>query len=394
MNTVINKNPHSCGAVKVGLVGFGYWGPKLMRNFSEMPEADLDWCVDRDEARLARVRASYPGVRTSQNLAEMLDSDVEAVIIATPVRTHFQLARAALLAGKHVMVEKPLAATSAEAAELVELSDMVGVTLMVGHTFVYNPAVNVLRDMVASGEIGDIYYVDSARLNLGIFQRDINVIWDLAPHDLSILMHVLQAEPIAVSASGTASITPGVHDVAYLELRFPGDILAHVHVSWLDPCKVRRVTIVGSKKMVVCDDVATEEKVRIYDKGVNRPFETDRFTEFPMSYRYGGVSIPPIPFGEPLRLQCNHFTDCILNGTRPRTDGNAGLIVVRVLEQADRSLQNGGARQHLDVSGKRSRPPAGVLGASWTASEPPVERPSAPVCNGHTGFDRSSPSRH
>jgi predicted dehydrogenase len=335
------------GKVKVGLVGFGYWGPKLMRNFSEMPGASLEWCADLDPQRLARVNEQHPAVRTTPSFEEMLRSDVGAVVVATPIRTHYRLAKAALRAGKHVMVEKPLTANSDEAAELTRLADAHGLTLMVGHTFQYNAAIRALRDIVASGEIGEVYYVDSARLNLGLFQPDINVLWDLAPHDVSILLHVLQLDPIAVSARGSASIMRGVHDVAYVEVRFPGNILAHVHLSWLDPCKVRRVTIVGSKKMVVCDDLAEVEKIRIYDKGVDRPRDTDRFSEFPLSYRYGGVNIPYIPFSEPLRTQCDHFVECIRTGARPLTDGNVGWKVVQVLEQADKSLQNGGAREGL-----------------------------------------------
>jgi len=333
--------------VKVGLVGFGYWGPKLLRNFSEMPDAALEWCADLDPQRLARVKAQHPSVHTTTSFEEMLLSDIGAVVVATPIRTHYRLAKAALLAGKHVMVEKPLTANSAEAAELTRLAAARGLTLMVGHTFQYNAAIRALRDIVSSGEIGEVYYVDSARLNLGLFQPDINVLWDLAPHDISILLHVLQLDPITVSARGSANIMPGVHDVAYVEVRFPGNVLAHVHLSWLDPCKVRRVTIVGSKKMVVCDDLADVEKIRIYDKGVDRPRDTDRFSEFPLSYRYGGVNIPYIPFSEPLRTQCDHFIDCIQTGARPLTDGNVGWKVVQVLEQADKSLQNGGARKKL-----------------------------------------------
>jgi predicted dehydrogenase len=332
---------------RVALVGFGYWGPKLARNFSEIEHAELRWVVDRDPARLARVAAAYPGIRVSTDVAAVLGDDVDAVVVATPVRTHFGLAQAALLAGKHVMVEKPLTASSAEAEQLVELAEARGLTLMVGHTFLYNAGIRALREIVASGEIGEVCYVDAARLNLGLFQKDINVLWDLAPHDVSILLYVLQSEPIAVSARGSATVTPGVHDVAYVEFRFPGDVLAHVHLSWLDPCKVRRVTIVGTKKMVVCNDVQDMEKIRIYDKGVDRPYETDQFSDFHLSYRYGEVRIPYIPFTEPLRLQCEHFLECIRTGTRPLSDGRSGLTVVRLLEKADRSLRDDGARQPL-----------------------------------------------
>jgi predicted dehydrogenase len=335
--------------VKVGLVGFGYWGPKLARNYSETPGANLAWIVDRDPNRLVKAAADYPGVRLTSDISEMLDSDVDAVVIATPIRTHYTLAKQALLAGKHVLVEKPLTSSSLEAAELSRLAETHRRALMVGHTFQYNDAIRALRDIVASGEIGDVFYVDAARLNLGLFQPDINVLWDLAPHDLSILLYVLGLDPIEVSARGSANVRPGVHDIAYVELRFPNNVLAHLHLSWLDPCKVRRVTIVGSKKMVVCNDLSDTEKIRIYDKGVNRPFDTDQFAEFHLQYRYGGVSIPWVPFREPLRVECEHFIHCIRNGERPQSDGWVGTKIVRILEQADKSLQNGGAREPVGI---------------------------------------------
>ncbi|MDP9379902.1 MAG: Gfo/Idh/MocA family oxidoreductase [Chloroflexota bacterium] len=369
-------------STKVGLVGFGYWGPKLVRNFSQMPDADLEWVVDLDPTRLARVKAQYPGVRTTSDFEEMLRSDVEAVVVATPIRTHYRLAKAALLAGKHVMVEKPLTASSAEGEELVHIAERMGLTLMVGHTFEYNAAIRTLREIVVSGELGEIHYVDAARLNLGLFQHDINVLWDLAPHDLSILMYVLQRDPVAVSARGSASVRPGIHDVAYVEVRFPDNILAHVHLSWLDPCKVRRVTIVGSKKMVVCNDVSDGEKIRIYDKGVDRTYETDKFDEFHLQYRYGGVQIPHVPFQEPLNMQCEHFVSCVRTGARPQSDGRVGLKVVRVLEQADKSLHNGGAREPLGPAyatagtGVRN---GGVLTSDFQGNRILETQ----VCNGH-----------
>jgi predicted dehydrogenase len=336
--------------VKVGVVGIGYWGPKIVRNLYELPDADLQYAVDLDSARLARVAAQYPTVRTTQSLDDLLASEVEAVVLSTPIRSHYALAKRALLAGKHVLVEKPLTANSDQALELVQLAERLGLLLMVGHTFEYNPAVRLLREIVASGEIGEIYYVDAARLNLGRFQTDINVLWDLAPHDISILLYVLQCEPTAVSARGFASVNPAVHDVAYVEARFPNRIHAHLHVSWLDPCKVRRVTIVGSKKMVVYNDVQEAEKIRIYDKGVTRPYETDRFQDFHLTYRYGDLKVPYIPHEEPLRNQCAHFLSCIQTGTSPQSDGRIGLKVVRILEQADRSLQNGGMRESVDLA--------------------------------------------
>jgi predicted dehydrogenase len=331
--------------VTFGVIGFGYWGPKLARNLSEMANTELEWVVDLDAERRERAQEQYPSAQTTSDLDEMLRSDVEAVVVATPIRTHYKVAKAALDAGKHVLVEKPLTATSEEAEQLMRIAERSGLTLMVGHTFQYHAAIRALREIVASGEIGEVCYVDMARLNLGLFQSDINVLWDLAPHDLSILLYVLQQDPITVSARGSATVTPGIHDVAYVELRFPGNILGHIHVSWLDPCKVRRVTIVGSKKMVVCNDLADVEKIRIYDKGVDRPYETDRFADFPLTYRYGDVHIPHIPFVEPLRVQLDHFVDCIRTGATPISDAKIGLKVVRILEQADRSLNDGGLRE-------------------------------------------------
>ncbi|MCC6176366.1 MAG: Gfo/Idh/MocA family oxidoreductase [Chloroflexi bacterium] len=333
--------------VRVGVVGLGYWGPKLVRNLAETPDAELSWVVDLDDSRLARIRVQYPTTRVTDDYFEMLASDVEAVVIATPIRTHYELARAALLRGKHVMVEKPLAATRVEAEELVALADRRGLTLMVGHTFIYHPAVRALRDIIERGTLGHIYYIDMARLNLGLFRNDVNVVWDLVPHDLSILLYMLRATPRHVSARGSANVNPAVHDVAYLEFVYDDAMIAHVHVSWLDPCKVRRITIVGSKKMLVFNDVDDAEKIRIYDKGVDPPFETDEFSNFHLSYRYGDVTIPFIRNEEPLQAQCRHFVECIQTGTRPDTDGMDGLRVVSILEQADRSLRQHGERISL-----------------------------------------------
>jgi predicted dehydrogenase len=267
-----------------------------------------------------------------------------------------------MLAGKHVMVEKPLTASVAEAEDLVRLAEARDLRLMVGHTFEYNPAIRALREIVAGGEIGDVYYVHTARLNLGLCRTDINVLWDLAPHDLSILRYVLGCDPVAVSARGGASVTPGVHDVAYLELRFPGDVLAHVHVSWLDPCKVRRVTVAGSRKMVVCDDLEQVEKIRIYDKRVERPSNDGDGPLGGFTYWDGGAVAPDVPAVEPLRIQCQQFIDCIRLGFAPQSDGRSGLNVVRILERADASLRNGGLRESL--------PPFTFAANRWPNDEP------------------------
>lgn len=329
--------------INIGVLGAGYWGPKHIRNFSELPGSRVEMVSDLGEARLAQVREQHRSVRTTRNYREMFDDpSVDAVVIATPVSTHFRFASEALQAGKHVLIEKPIAGSSAEAEQLIRFARINKRVLMVGHTFLYNPAVRALRDLVQSGELGDIYYVHSQRLNLGLFQRDINVIWDLAPHDISILMYVLGCDPLHVSARGTSYVQPGIEDVAHIDLHFPERVRASVHVSWLDPKKVRELTVVGSKKMAVYDDVETLEKIRVYDKGVDRPPETDSFGEFQLSYRYGEIAIPHLPSTEPLRLECQHFLDCIESGSTPRSDGNQGLTVVQALEAAQVSLRGGG----------------------------------------------------
>jgi predicted dehydrogenase len=289
--------------VGIGVIGAGYWGPKHIRNFSSLPDANLCGVADSDPSRLAVLRAQYPQLTlTSDYRVLLLLPALDAVVIATPVRTHVRLAREALLAGKHVLVEKPLAASESEAQELVDLARASGRVLMVGHTFLYHPAVRMLRDLVQQGELGDIYYVHAQRLNLGLFQRDINVVWDLAPHDISILMYVLGMEPTAASARGYSHVQPSIPDVAHVDLLFPNGVHASIHVSWLDPKKVRRTTIVGSRKMVVYDDVQTLEKVRIYDKGVDAPPHTSGFGEFQLSYRYGNITIPHLRSDEPLQI--------------------------------------------------------------------------------------------
>ncbi len=341
-------HPGTSSTINVGVIGCGYWGPNLIRNFHEIPGARVPVVADLREDRLAHIKTMYPEVAITSDYRELLSPSVDAVIVATGVSSHYELARACLLHGKHVLVEKPLTTRSREAAELVELAERQSRILMVGHTFEYNPAVELLRDLVQSGEIGDVYYVNASRLNLGIFQKDINVVWDLAPHDISILLYVLGRQPMSVSARGSHFVQPGIHDVAYLTLHFPDHIFAHVHVSWLDPCKMRRITVVGSKKMVVYDDVESLEKIRIYDKGVNVLPHTDTFGDFQLSYRYGDISVPYIPLTEPLKIECTHFVECIREGKRPRSDGVAGFNVVRILEVAEKSLLNGGMAELLN----------------------------------------------
>lgn len=334
-------------SVRVGVIGCGYWGPKLIRNFAELPQAELVAISDLRKDRLKEMHAAYPDAELFSDYRQMLESDIDAVAIVTPVSSHFRIASDCLSQGKHVLVEKPLVSSSEQGEALIELAERGGLVLMVGHTFEHNPAVEVLRELVLSEELGEVYYVNATRVNLGIFQKDINVMWDLAPHDLSILLYVLGVPPDAVSAKGSAFVQPGVHDVAYLTLRFPKGIMAHVHVSWLDPCKVRAITVVGSKKMVVYDDVEPLEKIRIYDKGVVIPTDSSSFGEFQLSYRYGNISIPYIPLVEPLKVECSHFLDCILHGLCPKSNGHVGLRVVRILETAQKSISNGGMEERI-----------------------------------------------
>ena len=333
--------------LKVGVIGLGYWGPKLARNFHELPGAELAWGSDLDQSRLDHIRGLYPEVHTTRNYREVLASDVDAVCIATPVRTHYSLAMEALQAGKHVFVEKPLAACVRQAEEIIEEGDRRRRTVMVGHTFVYNPAVVAMKEIIASGQLGEIYYINSTRVNLGLFQSDINVAWDLAPHDISILLFALGMEPVTVSARGGVYVqrSKGLHDVAYLSLYFPNGVLADIRVSWLDPCKIRRYTVVGSQKMLVYDDVEPDNKIVIYDKGVDKPPYSDTEAEFQLSYRNGEAVPYPLNWVEPLRVECQQFLDCIRQGVEPRSGGRNALQVIKVLEAAQCSLLNGGTKE-------------------------------------------------
>ncbi len=309
--------------VKIGVMGCGYWGSKHIRNFHELPDADLAVVCDLNPERREQIKGMYPNLAVTDSYSDFLDSDVDGIVIATPPLTHYALAREALSRGKHVLVEKPLTTSSYEASHLVILAEERERILMVGHTYEYNPAVEFLKEYIQSGELGDLYYIDSARLNLGAFQRDVDVVWDLAPHDLSMFRYILGQEPLSVSARGAAHINPKICEVAYVELKFPDNVLAHVHLSWLDPRKVRRMTIVGSKKMAVFDDMSDSDRIRIYNSGVSVNADGQDFRYPPVSYRHGEVFIPHIPPAEPLTLECQHFVDSIRDGTTPRSDGRA-----------------------------------------------------------------------
>jgi predicted dehydrogenase len=338
----------------VGLIGYGYWGPNLLRNYMELPTAKVKWVCDPLEERLEKAATRYPSVQRTTDLRMVLDDpEVDAVVIATPISTHHEIAMEALRAGKHVFVEKPMAMTVAECDEMCEAADTRGLTLMVGHTFVYSPPVRTVKTILDSGELGEVRFVTCSRVNLGLHRKDVSVVWDLAPHDLSILAYWLGETPLSVQAMGRSCIANGIPDVAFLNVRYSSGIIAELEVSWLSPVKLRRTVIVGSKKMLMYDDTESVEKVKIFDQGVDfRDPET--FGEFQLSYRTGGIYSPKIDSTEPLYAEASHFTDCVANGTAPLTDGLSGRSVVAALEAAQESL-DGGVRTALERRGRVER---------------------------------------
>jgi predicted dehydrogenase len=330
--------------IKVGVVGCGYWGPNLVRNFRSLPDCSLKVMCDISKDRLKHLTTLYPEVKGETNYEQMLSgAGLDAVVVATSVKLHFPMAKAALLAGKHVMIEKPMASSSEQCAELVSVARSQGLVLMVGHTFLYSPAVRKIKEIVDRGDLGDIRYICARRLNLGLFQKDINVAWDLAPHDISIILHFLEETPTSVNCRGSAHVTPGIEDVTSMSLTFPKDRSAIIHSSWLDPRKVREMTIVGSKRMIVYDDVAQQEKIRIFDARVERPPHYDTFAEFHYAYHYGDTYAPYIKQEEPLKSECQHFLECIQHGKQPLTHGGQGLELVKILEASSESLRRGGS---------------------------------------------------
>ena len=340
--------------MRLAVIGCGYWGPNLVRTFVEMPEASLQAVVDRDPSRLEHVGLRYPHIPLlTDDFRAIFDIDVDAVVVSTPPETHFAIVRVCLEHGLDVLVEKPLATTSQEAAQLVDIARARDRVLMVGHIGAYNPAVQALATMIESGDLGDVAYIDAVRGGLGLFHSTLNVIWDLAPHDISILMHLLGESPSSVSAKGVACVEASIEDVAYVALRFPSGVLAHVRLSWLDPCKARRITVVGRKKMVVYDDLENLEKLKVYDKRVDAVRRTDTFGDHQFAYHYGSVVSPYIHHDEPLRLECLHFVDCVEQRKRPLTDGENGLAVVRVIQAAQQSLREGGVDVAVETDDSR-----------------------------------------
>jgi predicted dehydrogenase len=335
----------------VGVIGCGYWGPNLLRNFNQLPDARVKYCCDLSEERLKHMKSLYPHLVATKDMNDLIeDSEVDAVVVATPVSTHYPIAKACLEGGKHVLLEKPLTQSIAEAEDLVKIADKRKKVLFVGHTFVYSAAVEKMKELVKAGELGEIYYVSSVRVNLGLFQEDINVIWDLAPHDISIMNYIFDSDPLTVTTFARSYIQPGIEDVAFLILQYPGGTVAHIQVSWLDPNKIRKTTLVGSKKMLVYDDTSMLEKIRVYDKGVDVLPHYDTFGEFQLSYRFGDIIVPKIKEVEPLKKECGHFMDCAVHGTSPKSSGRAGLSVVKVVERACESAKLGGAPLPLDLT--------------------------------------------
>jgi predicted dehydrogenase len=330
--------------IKVGVVGCGYWGPNLIRNLQQSPECQLKLVCDMNEKRLSHMRRLYPDLATTSRFEDLLNgADIDAVVIATPVRLHYEMARACLSAGKHVFIEKPMARSVAEAEELVAFAEHQGLVLMVGHTFLFSPAVRRMKEIIDAGDIGQLQYVSAHRLNLGLFQKDINVTWDLAPHDISIVLHLLDELPVSVSCQGSSHVTRGIEDVTMMYLTFAKNRCAFIHNSWLDPKKVRQMTVVGSQRMIVYDDTEPLEKLKIYDARVEVPPHYDTFAEFTYSYHYGDAYVPYIKQDEPLKLECQHFLECIREGCTPITGGRLGLDVVRILEASGESLRQQGA---------------------------------------------------
>lgn len=347
-------------SINIGVVGCGYWGPNLVRNFRALPDCRVTTICDVSRDRLQHLKSLYPEIEGETNFENLLnDTTLQAIVVATSVKHHFPMARSSILAGKHTFIEKPFASSVAQCEELIALAQKQGVVLMVGHTFLYSPAIRKIKEIVANGDIGTIRYISARRLNLGLFQKDINVAWDLAPHDISIILHIMDESPISINCRGAAHITPGIEDVTSMSLEFSEQKSAIIQSSWLDPKKVREMTIIGSDRMIVYDDVAPQEKIKIFDVRVERPPHYDTFAEFHYAYHYGDMYSPYIKQDEPLKTECQHFLDCIRTGQTPLTDGLKGLEVVRILEASTASLRLQGAPIKLTPAAKtkRAEPP-------------------------------------
>lgn len=334
--------------IKIGVVGLGYWGPNLARNFDALPDSELKYCCDAKQENLDKHRLKYPEAIFTPNFDDLISDDgLDAVVVATHVPSHFELTERALKAGKDVFVEKPISLSPGEALTLKRIAEADGRVLMVGHLLQYHPAVDKLKSLLGEGVLGDLFYIYTTRVNLGQVRSNENALWSLGPHDVSVIIHLIGEQPIEVSARGESYIQGGIEDVVFVDMKFANKVMAHMQMSWLDPHKMRKITLVGSEKMVVFDDMSTDEKIRLYDKGVYKPdFET--YGEY-ISLRFGDIHIPKINSSEPLKIECQHFLDCIKNRTKPISDADCGLKVVRVLEAAQRSLDTGGESIPLET---------------------------------------------
>lgn len=333
--------PRKTDVIRIGVIGYGYWGPNIVRNFHGQERSQVVCVCDRSEKSLQRVKQAYPGMHVSNDANEILISpDIDAVAIVTPVWTHYELAKAALENGKHVFVEKPFTATAAQAEELIELAERKNLQIMVDHTFLFTGAVRRIKQFIDDGTLGKLYYYDSTRVNLGLFQHDVNVIWDLAPHDLSIMDYLITEKPEAVVATGQGHLN-GLANIAFLTLYYPNSVIGHLNVNWLSPVKVRTTLIGGEKKMLVWDDIEVDEKIKLYDKGVQMG-SAEGVYQLLVSYRSGDMWAPRVEQVEALKVEAAYFVDCILNNKKPFNDGIAGLRIVRMLEAADESLREKG----------------------------------------------------
>lgn len=343
----------------VGVIGYGYWGPNLVRNFAASTCASVIGLSDLDSTRLAAAKRLHPEIETTTDARDLLGNpDIDAIVIATPVHTHYELALAALMAGKHVFVEKPLAPTADQVRRLIDEAARRNLTLMVDHTFLYTPAVQKIRELVQLGELGDIYYYDSIRSSLGLFQSDVNVMWDLAVHDLSIIQHILKEAPISVSATGSSHVSGAPENMAHITLFFQSSCVAHVSVNWLSPVKIRQTFIGGSRKMIVYDDMQPTEKIKVYDKGITLNSSAEKAYQLRIGYRAGDMWAPHISAKEALQTEVEHFVDCVRNGRQPLSGGESGLQVIEILEAASQSMMEKGRPVRIGQQVPRLRMPA------------------------------------
>lgn len=356
--------------VNIAVVGCGYWGPNLIRNFNSISDCKVKYVCDNNKNRLAYLQDIYPSIETTTEFNDLINNtEINAIVVATPVRFHFEMARKSLLAGKHTFIEKPMASSVAECEELLEIAKKKQLKLMVGHTFIYSPPVRKIKEIVTAGDLGEIQYISARRLNLGLFQTDINVAWDLAPHDISIILYILNQDPISVNCQGKAHVNPEIEDVTNITINFPNGGFATIQSSWLDPNKIREMTFVGSKRMLVYNDLEPIEKIKIYDKRVETPPHYDTFAEFQYSYHYGDMYSPYLKQFEPLKVECQHFLDCVRNGAKPLTCGKEGMKVIQILEATSKSLKKNGAavaigHSEITIQNKSHLPKKNIVAAA------------------------------